>query len=287
MATGLRELNAPTLAPAVEVRGVRRRFGANLVLDDVSLSIAPGEFLVIVGQSGGGKSTLLRVIGGLDDGAEGEIAIEGTVAFGFQDARLLPWQRAWENVVFGIAGPRAERRSLAEVALAEVGLTARADAWPLTLSGGEAQRVALARSLVRRPSVLLLDEPFGALDALTRLRMQALVGNLWREHGGGTTGGSAAAAGTEGADAAGATSAPPLSVVLVTHDVEEALLLADRVVVLDRGRIADELVLDLPRPRSRQDPRFEELRVRILDDLGVSDIDAELTAHASPIARRT
>jgi sulfonate transport system ATP-binding protein len=138
-------------------------------------------------------------------------------------------------------------------ALADVGLDEHADAWPATLSGGEAQRVALARALTRGPAVLLLDEPFGALDALTRLRMQALVSRLWRERG--------------------------FAVVLVTHDVEEAVLLADRIAVLDRGVIADLIDVGMPRPRDRRAERFESLRVRILDDLGVSDIDAALSSH--------
>jgi len=238
---------------AVTVSGVERRFGERAVLRDVDLSVEPGEILVIVGQSGCGKSTLLRAIGGLDTGYEGDIDVDGRVAFGFQDARLLPWARVWENVVFGVKGSRAERRARAVRALADVGLEAHADAWPFTLSGGEAQRVALARALTRDPSVLLLDEPFGALDALTRLRMQALVSALWRERG--------------------------FSVVLVTHDVEEAVLLADRIAVLDGGVVADLIDVDMPRPRSRVDERFEALRVRILDDLGVSDIDAAVSAH--------
>ncbi len=143
----------------------------------------------------------------------GDIDVDGRVAFGFQDAGLLPWARVWENVVFGVKGSRAERRARALAALGDVGLEAHADAWPATLSGGEAQRVALARALTRDPAVLLLDEPFGALDALTRLRMQALVSGLWRERG--------------------------FTVVLVTHDVEEAILLADRIAVLDGGVVAD------------------------------------------------
>jgi sulfonate transport system ATP-binding protein len=241
------------MSPAVAVRGVGRRFGERQVLTSVDLSIEPGEFLVIVGQSGCGKSTLLREIGGLDEEYTGEIEVDGRVAFGFQDARLLPWARVWENVVFGVPGPKAQRRERALTALRAVALEHHADAWPTTLSGGEAQRVALARALTRDPSVLLLDEPFGALDALTRLRMQALVSGLWRERG--------------------------FSVVLVTHDVEEAILLADRIAVLDRGVVADLIDVFMPRPRSRLDTRFEELRVRILEDLGVSDVDAALSAH--------
>jgi sulfonate transport system ATP-binding protein len=239
---------------AVTARGVARSFGERAVLRAVDLMIAPGEFLVVVGQSGCGKSTLLRALGALDTNYTGEIEVEGKVAFGFQDARLLPWARVWQNVVFGVSGKRAQLRQRAIAALADVGLEGHVDAWPATLSGGEAQRVALARALTRDPSVLLLDEPFGALDALTRLRMQALVSGLWRERG--------------------------FSVVLVTHDVEEAILLADRIAVLDSGVIADLLEVDMPRPRSRRDERFESLRVRILEDLGVSDIDARLSAHS-------
>jgi sulfonate transport system ATP-binding protein len=238
---------------AITARGVGRSFGDRAVLRDVDLAVAPGEFLVIVGQSDCGKSTLLRALGGLDQGFDGEITVDGPVAFGFQDARLLPWARVWQNVVFGVPGPKAQLRERAQRALADVGLEHHADAWPATLSGGEAQRVALARALTRDPSVLLLDEPFGALDALTRLKMQALVGGLWRERG--------------------------FAVVLVTHDVEEAILLADRIAVLDRGIVADLLEVGLPRPRARTDERFEALRVRILEDLGVSEDDARLSAH--------
>ena len=240
---------------SIAVRGLERRFGERVVLTEIDLSVAPGEFVVVVGQSGCGKSTLLRCIGGLDDQFTGSLDVSGAVGVGFQDARLLPWARVWENVVFGVPGSPSYRRALADDALREVGLTERAEAWPLTLSGGEAQRVALARALTRDPSVLLLDEPFGALDALTRLRMQALVYRLWRDRG--------------------------FTVVLVTHDVEEAVLLADRIIVLDGGGVADVFTVDLPRPRARQDARFESLRVRILDDLGVSDIDASLSAHSA------
>jgi sulfonate transport system ATP-binding protein len=242
------------VSAAVTAREVGRRFGERTVLAGIDLEVQSGEILVIVGQSGCGKSTLLRAIGGLDDGFDGAIDVDGRVAFGFQDARLLPWARVWENVVFGIAGSRAERRARALAALRDVGLEAHADVWPATLSGGEAQRVALARALTREPAVLLLDEPFGALDALTRLRMQALVVGLWKQR--------------------------RFAIVLVTHDVEEAILLADRIAVLDGGAVADLLDVDLPRPRSRRDDRFESLRVRILEDLGVSDVDARLSAHA-------
>jgi sulfonate transport system ATP-binding protein len=246
-------MTVATAQGGVAVHGVGRRFGDRDVLRDVGLEVGPGEMLVIVGKSGCGKSTLLRAIGGLDEGYTGSIDVGGRVTFGFQDARLLPWQRVWQNVVFGVEGTKDQLRERARRALADVELEHHADAWPATLSGGEAQRVALARALTRDPSVLLLDEPFGALDALTRLNMQALVSNLWRERG--------------------------FSVVLVTHDVEEAILLADRIAVLDRGVVADHFEVDLPRPRARTDERFEALRVRILEDLGVSDVDASLSAH--------
>jgi len=234
-------------APVVELRSLRRAFDARVVLHNVSLDIAPGEFLAIVGKSGCGKSTLLRALGGLDKGWEGQLRVRGPVAFGFQDARLLPWLRVWENVVFGIDGARAERQRRATQALDAVGLAEHAEVWPSTLSGGESQRVALARSLVRSPALLLLDEPFGALDALTRLRMQALVHSLWRDQG--------------------------FTVVLVTHDVEEAALLADRIAVLDGGYIADLYAVEADRPRRRTDARLEAARQRALRGLGVEDID--------------
>ncbi len=239
--------------PVVQLRGLRRAFGERTVLHEVSLDIAPGEFLVIVGKSGCGKSTLLRALGGLDEGWEGHLRVRGPVAFGFQDARLLPWVRVWENVVFGIDGTRAERQRRATQALAAVGLVEHAQAWPRTLSGGEAQRVALARSLVRSPALLLLDEPFGALDALTRLRMHALVHGLWRDQG--------------------------FAIVLVTHDVEEAVLLADRIAVLDRGCIADLYAVEGDRPRVRTDARFEAARRRALQGLGVQDLAGTGDAH--------
>jgi sulfonate transport system ATP-binding protein len=238
--------------PVVQVRGLRRVFGARTVLHDISLEIAPEEFLVIVGKSGCGKSTLLRALGGLDNGWQGHLDVRGQVAFGFQDARLLPWVSVWENVVFGIDGARAERQARAMQALAAVGLAEHAQDWPRMLSGGEAQRVALARSLVRSPALLLLDEPFGALDALTRLHMHALVHGLWRDQG--------------------------FAVALVTHDIEEAVLLADRIAVLDRGCIADIYAVEGDRPRLRTNVRFEAARRRALQGLGVQDLDSTLAS---------
>ncbi len=177
-----------------------RRFGAVTVLDGIDLALQPGEFVALLGRSGSGKTTLLRTLAQLDPVLEGEVRIPDRRAVVFQEARLLPWKRIWRNVALGlkVADPRA--RALA--ALEEVGLSHRVDAWPATLSGGEAQRAALARALVREPQLLLLDEPFASLDALTRIKMYGLVQALWRTH--------------------------QPAVLLVTHDVDEALLLADR-----------------------------------------------------------
>ncbi len=227
-------------APAVALRGVSRRFGERLVLDDVAFEVAAGEFVALLGASGSGKTTILRAIAEIDTDVTGTLELPRELAVVFQDPRLLPWSRARRNVAIGL--DRSERHRV-DPALAEVGLAGRERAWPRTLSGGEAQRVALARALVRRPDVLLLDEPFAALDALTRLRMQALVDDLWREHG--------------------------FAVLLVTHDVDEALLLADRALVLEHGRIAHEVVVDVPRPRSIDHHRFAELRTDLLATLGV------------------
>jgi sulfonate transport system ATP-binding protein len=227
--------------PAVVASGVRRSFGDREILAGIDLTVVEGEFLALLGASGSGKSTLLRILGGLDQGASGRVSVPARVSIAFQEPRLLPWKRVWSNVVFGLSTP--DRKARARAALDEVGLTHVGNAWPKTLSGGEAQRVALARALVRDPQLLLLDEPLAALDALTRLKMQQLVADLWTRHG--------------------------LTAVLVTHDVDEALLLADRVVVLRDGVLAEELPVPLPRPRDRGDDRFTELRTRLLDWLGV------------------
>jgi sulfonate transport system ATP-binding protein len=231
--------------PAVRVSGLVRRFGATVVLDNLDLQIVPGEFVALLGRSGSGKSTLLRALAGLDKdvAGTGEIAVPANVSVVFQDSRLLPWQRLLRNVLIGLDGRAARGRGLA--ALAEVGLAGRHRAWPVELSGGEQQRVALARSLVREPQLLLADEPFGALDALTRIRMHALLQELCDRH--------------------------RPAVLLVTHDVDEAIVLADRVLVLDEGAIAVDQAIDLPRPRAHRDPRFLEHRHRLLTALGVED----------------
>ena len=212
------------------------------MLDGVDLDIAPGEFVAMLGVSGTGKSTLLRALAGLDREVAGELSVPGPVAVAFQEPRLLPWRRVLANVALGLRVPDAG--AVAGRALEEVGLTERADAWPLTLSGGEAQRAALARALVREPSLLLLDEPFSALDALTRIAMHRLVLRLWERH--------------------------RPAVLLVTHDVDEALILADRVLVLASGRIVFSGPVEVPRPRDRDNPGLTALRHRLLTELGVN-----------------
>lgn len=232
---------APLPAPAVRVQGLTRSFDGRAVIDDLRLDVRPGEFVALLGRSGCGKSTLLRILAGLDRDIEGTVLVPRRKAVAFQAPRLMPWKKVWRNVLLGLPGKPA--RGVADQALEEVGLGHRSDAWPKTLSGGEAQRASLARALVREPDLLLLDEPFGALDALTRIKAQRLVGELWQRRG--------------------------CAVLLVTHDVEEAVLLADRVLVMDEGVIAHEQEIDLARPRDIADPRFAEIRAQLLERLGV------------------
>ena len=205
--------------PVVRLRGFTRRFAENVVISGLDLDIAAGEFVALLGRSGSGKTTLLRTLAGLDDVKGQDVTVPGSRAVVFQDARLLPWKKVWRNVALGLRGSDIHERSVQ--ALNEVGLGHRVDAWPLTLSGGEAQRAALARALVREPQLLLLDEPFAALDALTRYRMHDLVLTLWRAH--------------------------HPAILMVTHDVDEAISLADRILVLDKGRIVSEQRIEAAR----------------------------------------
>jgi sulfonate transport system ATP-binding protein len=232
---------APVAQPAVKVRGLTRAFGERRVLSDLDLDIAAGEFVVLLGASGCGKSTLLRILANLDRDIEGDVLVAERRAVAFQAPRLMPWKTVWRNVVLGLPGAPDRQRALA--ALEEVALGHRADVWPKVLSGGEAQRASLARALVREPDLLLLDEPFAALDALTRIKAQDLVDELWRRHG--------------------------CAILLVTHDVEEAVLLADRVLVMKDGVIAHDIAVDFPRPRDRGDRDFVALRTELLASLGV------------------
>jgi sulfonate transport system ATP-binding protein len=219
-----------------------RAFDGTVVLDGIELELAPGEFVALLGRSGSGKTTLLRALAGLDRGVTGEVRTGTAPAVVFQDPRLLPWRSVLANVALGLRGPDPQGR--ARAALAEVGLEGREEAWPRQLSGGQRQRVALARALVREPDLLLLDEPFSSLDALTRASAQRLVSELWERH--------------------------RPAVLLVTHDVEEALLLADRVLVLEDAGIAHAESLDgLGRPRRRDDPDLQHLRRTLLERLGV------------------
>ncbi|WP_293380811.1 ABC transporter ATP-binding protein [Phenylobacterium sp.] len=236
---------------AVSIRDFTRRFGDTTVLRNLNLEIGQGEFVALLGRSGSGKTTLLRTLAGLDPADREQVVSPSARAIVFQDARLLPWKKVWRNVAIGLPG--RDTRARAEAALTEVELSHHLDVWPATLSGGEAQRVALARALVREPALLLLDEPFAAVDALTRLRMHELVLALWRRH------------------------AP--AVLLVTHDVDEAITLADRVLVLDQGRIAAEERIALPRPREA-DPQFQAIRSRLLAHLGVTAPGAKETPPA-------
>ncbi|QAY59252.1 ABC transporter ATP-binding protein [Microbacterium protaetiae] len=243
MATHSRELTPTTSTAALRTVDLHRSFGDRTVLDGIDLEIARGEFVALIGRSGSGKSTLLRAVAGLDDTVDGsgEVLVPPRVSLVFQDSRLLPWRRVLENIVLG--RPGAEARERGRRALAEVGLAGRERAWPHELSGGEQQRAALARSLVGEPQLLLADEPFGALDALTRIRMHSLLRTLLRVH------------------------SP--AVLLVTHDVDEAVLLADRVLVIENGRFSLDLHIDLPPDRSAAHPEVASYRELLLASLGV------------------
>lgn len=212
------------------------------VLENIDLEIPAGQFVAIVGRSGCGKSTLLRLVGRLDEASRGAVEVANAapddIRVMFQDPRLLPWRSVQSNVALGL--PPSRLPATLE-SLREVGLDDRAHAWPGVLSGGQKQRVALARALVHQPKVLLLDEPLGALDALTRIEMQSLIEKLWQEHG--------------------------FTTLLVTHDVSEAIMLADRVIVIENGRIGLDLTVDLPRPRRHTDPGFAALEAELLHRL--------------------
>jgi len=239
----LRPELSPAAPPLVQLKNFTRRFGANTVLNGIDLSIAEGEFVALLGRSGSGKTTLLRTLAGLDAVHEGEAVLPAARAVVFQEPRLLPWKRVWENVLMGLNTREKGARERASSALAEVELAHRQNAWPATLSGGEAQRAALARALVREPKLLLLDEPFASLDALTRIRMHSLVAALLQAH--------------------------RPSVLLVTHDVDEAIAMADRVLVLAEGKFIAERRITLPRKRNAGTPEFAAFRQYFLQKLGV------------------
>ncbi|WP_068164209.1 ABC transporter ATP-binding protein [Rhodococcus phenolicus] len=227
----------------VRTSNLSRGFDGRAVLRNIDLQIRAGEFVALLGRSGSGKSTLLRALAELDHGVPGSgtIDVPERRAVVFQDSRLLPWARVLDNVILGLEGSDAVERGTK--ALGEVGLAGRETAWPSELSGGEQQRVSLARSLVREPELLLADEPFGALDALTKIRMHALLQELCAAH--------------------------KPAVLLVTHDVDEAIALADRVIVLDHGELSVELDIDLPHPRASRVVETAEYRRKLLEALGV------------------
>jgi len=226
----------------VKLGHVTKTFGERAILDDIDLTIRRGEFVALLGASGSGKTTLLRILASLDHANSGDLHVAPGRSVVFQDARLLPFQRVWRNVRLGLARGSISRADI-DAALGEVGLEGKGGRWPKTLSGGEAQRVALARALVREPRLLLLDEPFAALDALTRIKMHELVLRLWRRH--------------------------DPAVLFITHDVDEAVLLADRILVLKDGKFVVDLDVTEPREARRTWAGLLEIRRQLLAELGV------------------
>lgn len=239
-------MNTTRLNPGIPLllNNIGKHYGDNVVLNHLDLHIPAGQFVAVVGRSGGGKSTLLRLLAGLEKPNEGELlagsepltANQQETRLMFQDARLLPWKSVIDNVGLGLNG---NWRDAAREALAAVGLESRAHEWPAALSGGQKQRVALARALIHRPGLLLLDEPLGALDALTRLEMQDLIESLWQQHG--------------------------FTVLLVTHDVSEAVAMADRVLLIEEGKIGLDVMVDLARPRRKGSAKLAGLEATVLN----------------------
>lgn len=241
--TTIQRVNNPD-AVKIELKSLSKSFGDKEVLRDVNLTIEKGEFVAIIGKSGSGKSTLLRLVSNLEPLTSGELLFNGVPAsesnakltMMYQDSRLLPWKKVIDNVGLGLDGDWKEK---AEKALESVGLIDFKEQWPSRLSGGQQQRVALARALVHEPSILMLDEPLSALDALTRIEMQNLIEKIWADIG--------------------------FTALLVTHDVGEAVRLADRIVLIEDGNIAMDVKVDHPRPRSMSQQELVELEEEVLN----------------------
>ena len=233
--------------PILKLSNISKAFDNKEVLRKLDLQVNMGDFVAVVGRSGCGKSTLLRIIAGLEQISSGNLTVNGQELNGrnksakimFQDGRLLPWKKVYDNVGLGLKLD-SQKQQILKI-LEQVGLSDRAQAWPSELSGGQQQRVALARALIHEPQLLLLDEPLGALDALTRIEMHELIENLWREK--------------------------QLTTILVTHDVEEAVALANRVILIEEGEIVMDLPIRLPYPRQRDNPLFSKLVSQILNKI--------------------
>ena len=258
---------------SIEIANIKKSFGRTQVLNDISLDIPSGQMVALLGPSGSGKTTLLRIIAGLEHQTSGHIRFHGTdvsrlhardrkVGFVFQHYALFRHMTVFDNIAFGLTVlPRRERPNAAAIKakvtklLEMVQLAHLADRFPAQLSGGQKQRVALARALIHRPGLLLLDEPLGALDALTRIEMQDLIAALWQKHG--------------------------FTVLLVTHDVSEAVAMADRVLLIEEGKIGLDVTVDIARPRRVGSARLAELEAEVLNRVmkrGVSE-RALMTAH--------
>lgn len=228
----------------LHLQDIKKSFANKQILKGIELTIPAGQFVAVVGRSGCGKSTLLRLLAGLEQATQGELLVDNALTnkahpdarLMFQDSRLLPWKKVIDNIGLGLTG---NWRSQALATLAAVGLADKANAWPATLSGGQKQRVALARALIHQPRLLLLDEPLGALDALTRIEMQQLIEQLWQQH--------------------------QFTVVLVTHDVSEAVIMADRVILIEEGQVGLDLAVKLPRSRFRGSHQLADLEELILN----------------------
>lgn len=261
----------------LKIENVYKQFNNGFVaLEAVNLQVNPGEIVSLVGTSGCGKSTLLRIISGLETPSAGQVylnheriaAPHPDIGMIFQEPRLMPWLTVWENVKFGLETRSDATDAIVAATLSKVGLTNFAQALPRQLSGGMAQRVAIARALVIQPSLLLLDEPFSALDAFTRTKLQDHLLNIWNDDGSDDWNDNL----LQGRAALGETRRQRPTLILVTHDIEEALVLSDRVIVMrgHPGQIYQEFTIDLPRPRKRTEQHLQHWKERLLNELDLT-----------------